>query len=145
MHPRPGIVLALLLAGIAARATAQPGSHTHAFTPLPESTVAGIVQSVDYGPQGPCEACFACDRCQGAHLVLRKGGERVEVHLAPAWYLDRCGYELEPGEVVAVTGTRIALGRGHGVLAREVRRGDEVMKFRDEHGLPLWRRELTEP
>jgi hypothetical protein len=38
----------------------------------------------------------------------------------------------------------VKIGDERGVAAREVCRDGVVMKFRDEHGLPLWRRELTD-
>ena len=123
---------------------AQPGFQAPAFAPFPETTIDGVVEHIDDGGSGACEACQACVECAGTHLVLRKGSARVDVHLAPAWFLDRSGFAFAPGDLVSVTGTRITIQRERGILAREVRRGRELMRFRDEHGLPLWRRELTD-
>lgn len=131
----------VVLASIAGTSTS---NGQHSSKPFPEKTITGVVDSVDEDGSTACEICQACAACGGVHLVLRKDGERVEVHLAPAWFLDRSGFLFEPGDVVVVTGTRIRIGRDHGIAAREVRRGTEVMKFRDEHALPLWRRVLTD-
>jgi hypothetical protein len=141
----PGILVAVFVAAAAARGAAQTVPHTHSFKALPEITITGVVDRVEYDASTACEVCQACAACGGVHLVLRKGSDRIEAHLAPAWFLERSGFEFEPGDVVSVTGTRIVVGQERGIAAREVRRDGDVMKFRDEHGLPLWRRELTEP
>lgn len=130
--------------GLSAPLAAQIDSHTHAFTPLPETTVRGVVERVVDAGSLRCELCQACSDCRGTHLVLRKGGGWIDVHLAPPWFLERSGFVFFPGDVVSVTGNRIAIGDEHGIAACEVRRDGVVMKFRDEHGLPLWRRELTD-
>ena len=131
-------------AGMSAPVAAQTDPHTHAFTPLPETTVRGMIEGVVEAGSLRCELCQACSDCSATHLVLRKGGGWIEVHLAPPWFLERSGFVFLPGDVVSVTGSRITIGDAHGVAAREARRDAVVMKFRDEHGLPLWRRELTD-
>lgn len=141
---RPLHVALLTLLVPVAVALAQPGFRTPAFAPFPETTIDGVVERIDEAGSDACEACQACYECAGAHLVLRKGSARIEVHLAPAWFLDRCGFVFEAGDQVSVTGTKITIRRQRGIVAREVRRGGEVMRFRDEYGLPLWRRELTD-
>lgn len=135
---------ALILAAPSA-AAAQEVPHTHSFKALPETTVTGVIESVNDEGSSTCEVCQGCADCVGTHLVIRKGPDRIEVHLAPAWFLECSGFVFDAGDVVTVTGMRIDVGRRHGIAAREVRRADEVMKFRDAYGLPLWRRELTEP
>ena len=142
MGPVRTALVALAMMGMSS--TPQHDFHTHSFAPFPETTIDGTVDRVEHAGSDACEACQACAECTGTHLVVRKGTARIEVHLAPAWFLERSGFVFSPGEAVSITGTRITVSRHHGILAREVRRDDVVMKFRDEHGLPLWRRELTE-
>ena len=144
MRLRRTSLIVLALWGMSTTAGAQAGDHTHIFKPLPEATIEGVVERVDDDGREACPACQACLDCTGTHLVLRKGAARIEVHLAPAWFLERSGFDFAPGDVVLVTGTPITIRRVRAVVAREVRRGTVVMTFRDEHGLPLWRRELTE-
>jgi hypothetical protein len=137
------VLLALLVLVMGSVGRAQSGFQTPAFAPFPETTIDGVVERIEEAGSDACEACQACADCTGVHLVLRKGSARIDVHLAPAWFLDRSGFALAPGEQVSVTGTRITIRRQRGIVARELRRGREVMRFRDERGLPLWRRELT--
>lgn len=136
--------LIALLFGLSIPAAAQTDPHTHRFTPLPESAVRGVIERVIDAGSLNCDLCQACSDCSGTHLVLRTGGAQIGVHLAPPWFLERSGFVFAPGDVVAVTGTRVKIGEERGIAAREVRRDGILMKFRDEHGLPLWRRELTD-
>lgn len=133
----------VLSCGLLWASDTQTGSHTHSVKPFHEITVSGVIQLVVDEGSPACEMCQACSDCAGTHLVLDVRGKRTEIHLAPRWFLDRSGFDFSPGDVVSVTGTRITIQREHGIAAHEVRRGDVVMKFRDEHGLPLWRRALT--
>ena len=121
----------------------QTGPPAQSVRPFHEITVSGVIQLVVDDGSPACEICQACSDCAGTHLVLDVRGRRTDIHLAPRWFLDRSGFDFSPGDVVSVTGTRITIQREHGIAAREVRRGDVVMKLRDEHGLPLWRRALT--
>jgi hypothetical protein len=125
-------------------ASAQTSGHTHHFKPLPEVTVAGTVEGIRNTGCDGCEACEACSDCCGVHLTLRTASALLEVHLAPAWFLERQRFHFAPGDEITVTGTRITLPKGHAVVAREVTREGVVMKLRDEHNLPLWRALLTE-
>jgi hypothetical protein len=135
------MVIALVAASMALAdaAGAQEGSDTRRFTPMREVTVSGIVEVVgDDGVDG-CELCEACSDCRGVHVLLATRSGRVEVHLAPAWFLERLWFP-SPGEHVTVAGTRLRLSRGHGVAAHEVHAGRTTIRLRDEYGLPLWRR-----
>jgi hypothetical protein len=137
------VLIVLVISGIPSIGGAQY-VEPPAFTPFPETTIIGVVERIDDSGSDACEACQACSDCTGSHLWLRKGTSRIEVHLAPAWFLERSGFAFSAGDVVSVIGTRITIRKQRGIVAREVHRGNETMRFRDEHGLPLWRRELTE-
>jgi hypothetical protein len=138
------IALAGLVAAISTPANGQPAPHTHHFEGFPEVTVTGIVESVsEAGPVG-CEACDACSDCAGSHLVLRTRTSHYEIHLAPAWFLELHGFVFTPGDTITVIGTRIRSPIWRGLTARKVTKDGIVMMFRDEHGLPLWRRTLTD-
>jgi hypothetical protein len=108
-----------------------------------EETVTGTVESVHQDGLEGCELCDACSDCAATHVSLRTRSRRIEVHLAPAWFLD--ALELAPtiGEELTVTGARVRLPKARGLAAREVRLRNIVFRLRDEHGLPLWRRSLT--
>ena len=109
-----------------------------------EVTVSGTVEVVrDNGLEG-CELCEACSDCLATHVLLRTRTGRIEVHLAPAWFLDRLEFAPSVGDAMSVTGTRARLPKGRGVAAHRVQIGESIVVLRDEHGLPLWRRILTD-
>jgi hypothetical protein len=132
------IVTSLMVAPAYAPADAQDPSR------LREVTVSGTVELIrDTGLEG-CELCEACDECLATHVLLRTPTGRIEVHLAPSWFLDRFEFSPAIGETLSIAGTRARVPKGRGVAAHEVRTGRMVITLRDEHGLPLWRHVLTE-
>ncbi len=74
----------------------------------------------------------------GLHLSVKTDQETVSVHLGPTWYLENQDVKLAPGDVVEVTGSRVTLGGKPAIIAAEVKKGDEVLKLRDEAGVPVW-------
>jgi hypothetical protein len=145
-HIMPWMVIALVAASMtfAGEALAQEGSGTHRVTPMREVTVTGTVEAVRNDGLDGCELCEACADCRGVHVVLKTRSGRAEVHLAPAWFLERLGFAPAAGEELTISGTRMRLSRGHGVAAHEIHTGRATIRLRDEHGLPLWRRIVTD-
>jgi hypothetical protein len=64
-------------------------------------------------------------------------GERV-IALGPGEYLTKHKYELKPGETIAVKGYEVDRSGKRIFLATEVRKGDNVWKFRRADRTPLW-------
>jgi hypothetical protein len=111
---------------------------------LDMETIDGTIDELRPDGFEGCSLCQACEDCRAVHVVLRTEWRRVEVHLAPAWYLALLDYGPAVGDEVRVTGDRVRMPKGHGLAAHEVVSGLTRIKLRDEHGLPLWRRMLTE-
>jgi len=78
-------------------------------------------------------------RGQGIGLTLKTGSGTVTVHLGPQWYFERQGGLLiKAGDAVEVKGVK-AVRMGQDVfIAGEVKKGGDVLKLRDEQGVPLW-------
>jgi hypothetical protein len=74
----------------------------------------------------------------GVHLLVKTPKETISVHLGPSWYLDNQETKIDPKDNVEVTGSRITFEGKPAIIAREVKKGDEVLKLRDEHGVPMW-------
>jgi len=127
---RAGVLLASLVvaAPLAAQRGRMGGGHYDTGT---EVTLSGTVnQVVDMpGPSGGAG---------GLHLMVLGDGAVTEVHLGPATYVSAQGFSFAVGDEVTVTGSKVKLGEVEAVIAREVRRGADVLVLRDEQGMPRW-------
>jgi hypothetical protein len=74
----------------------------------------------------------------GLHLMVRSDAGMQEVHLGPAAYVASKHFELTKGEAIVVTGSRVKLGGQDVVIAREIKKGDQVLTLRNPKGFPLW-------
>ena len=64
-------------------------------------------------------------------------GNRYVLRLGPCWFWAKQNYSLNKGEEVEIKGWRC----GEMVFPKEIIRADRtVLRFRDENGMPLWRR-----
>ncbi len=75
----------------------------------------------------------------GVHVSLKTDKETLDVHLGPAWYLDREHFRVAPKEQLQVRGSRVTWQGRPALIAAEVRKGSHALKLRDENGLPVWR------
>jgi hypothetical protein len=91
-------------------------------------TVQGKVLSVEKTPQ----------RVHGIHLTLQTDKETIAVHLGPAWFIDKQTPHIEVNDTVTVTGSRVTVDGKPAIKASQVKKGDEVLKLRDESGVPAW-------
>jgi len=74
----------------------------------------------------------------GVHLMVKTDQETISVHLGPAWYVQRQDIKIVPGDKVEITGSRITYQGKPAIIAAEAKKGDEILKLRDENGLPVW-------
>jgi hypothetical protein len=75
----------------------------------------------------------------GIHLLLQTDKEEIAVHLGPAGYVDEQSVKIVAQDSVEVRGSRITFDGKPAIVAAEVKKGDQVLKLRDDSGLPLWR------
>ena len=75
---------------------------------------------------------------QGVHLTLKTYKEIISVHLGPWWYIENRDIRIEPKDKIEVAGSRITYQGKPAIIAAKVKKGDEVLKLRDENGLPVW-------
>jgi hypothetical protein len=71
-------------------------------------------------------------------LLLKTDTGTLQIHLGPTTFLDENKVEVKKGDALEITGSRVAIGESHVVLAREVRKGDIAWTLRDSTGQPLW-------
>lgn len=74
----------------------------------------------------------------GVHMNVKTDKETISVHLGPSWYLENQDVKIEPKDKVEVKGSRITFGGKPAIIAAEVKKGDEVLKLRDDSGFPVW-------
>ncbi|MDQ7838359.1 MAG: DNA-binding protein [Thermodesulfobacteriota bacterium] len=110
---------------------AAEGRYGRMYDPKTVETISGEVVSVD-------KITPMKGMSYGVHLMIKTDKETVSVHLGPGWYIGKQDVKIEPKDKVEVTGSRITFGGKPAIIAAEVKKGEEVLKLRDENGLPAW-------
>lgn len=138
-----GLVVAVSMFLTASLALAQPrrGSggwgvgtkYQMMYNPATVETVSGTVESVD--KITPMKGMH-----YGVHLMLKTNKETISVHLGPGWYIDieRLDTKIGKGDKIQVKGSRVTMMGKPAIIAAEVKKGDSVLKLRDENGIPVW-------
>jgi len=101
------------------------------YDPKTVETISGEVVSVD--TITPLKGMSS-----GVHLTVKTDKETISVHLGPGWYVQRQDIKIVPGDRVEITGSRITFQRQPAIIAAGVKKGDEILKLRDENGFPVW-------
>ncbi len=75
----------------------------------------------------------------GSHFVLKlSDGQSIEVHVGATKFVTAYDLVLHKGEQVEVVGAKVKFEGVDTIFVREVRRGNEVLVFRDKKGTPIW-------
>ena len=74
----------------------------------------------------------------GIHLQVKTEKETIAVHLGPSWYIERLDTKIEKGDKIDIKGSRVTVGTAPAIIAAEVKKGDAVLKLRDDNGFPVW-------
>lgn len=98
------------------------------YDPKTVETIEGKVLSVEKTQQ----------RRHGIHLMVQTDKETVAVHLGPAWYIDKQTPKIEANDTITVTGSRVTMDGKPAIIAAQAKKGNEVLKLRDENGIPAW-------
>jgi hypothetical protein len=101
------------------------------YDPKTVETISGEVMRVD-------KILPTKGMTYGAHMVVKTDTETISVHLGPAWYLESQDVKIERKDQVEITGSRITFRGKPAIIAAEVKKGEEVLKLRDEDGFPVW-------
>ena len=81
----------------------------------------------------------AKNRGYGVHLTLQTDKETIAVHLGPAWYIDKQTPRIEANDTITVTGSRVTIDGKPAIIAAQIKKGNDILKLRDENGIPAWR------
>jgi hypothetical protein len=58
--------------------------------------------------------------------------------LGPGWFVEQAGVAIVALDKIEVKGSRIIFQGKPSIIAAEVKKGDQVLKLRNEKGAPLW-------
>jgi hypothetical protein len=130
-----GILLVALLAGVYPVAVSQekvsPSRETYFYDTSSQKITTGIVVDVkDY----KCPVSGTV----GSHITLKRAGDMIEVHLAPATFLRQFEIVINKGDEVAIEGAPILFEGRPALLAKTLAVGKFTYAFRDAKGRPLW-------
>jgi DNA-directed RNA polymerase subunit E'/Rpb7 len=101
------------------------------YNPKTDETISGEVVSVDkFTP--------VKGMSYGVHLTVKTDKETISVHLGPAWYIENQDVKIEPKDKIQVKGSRITFDGKPAIIAAEVKKGQEILRLRDENGFPAW-------
>jgi len=134
----PWLVIILILA-LAPASLAQPGEKagegagpgTALYDPKTVETVSGLVVSIT--PPPPPGSLP-----QRVQLTLKTESETLPVFLGPHPYIDQQGVKIADLDRIQVRGSRITVQGKPALIAQEVRKGNQILKLRDDQGVPLW-------
>lgn len=74
---------------------------------------------------------------RGTYLILRTEAGTLRVHLGPRARLGKARPSLAAGDPVEVVGSLVRRDNTQILLARQVRKGDTVLTFRNDRGFPI--------
>ena len=74
----------------------------------------------------------------GFELVLKAGGKRYIVYVAPKWHADGIGFAPAKGREMTVSGAMVARGKKTDIVARRIVVDGKSWRFRSANGSPLW-------
>jgi hypothetical protein len=110
------------------------------YDPKAEITFKGTIEKIEKPENRENWGAEHMGGMGGIRLVVKSGNETYTVHLGPAGFVEKT-MTFGEGETVEVTGSKMPMMSASGgtvLMAREVKKGDTVLKLRDEHGMPLW-------
>lgn len=125
------LLFSLILLSISLLINAQPQRPRRFYNPETVVTVSGEVQNVEtrtFGPSGFGLILFS----------LKTEKETITVNVGPERYVSSQGFKFEKGDKIEVKGSKVEIRGEKIILAAEIKKGDKVLKLRDENGQPLW-------
>jgi hypothetical protein len=73
-------------------------------------------------------------------VMLQTANGTIAVQLGPAWYIDKQTPRIEANDTITVTGSRVTMDGRSAVVAADVTKGNELLKLRENNGIPVWPR-----
>jgi len=77
-------------------------------------------------------------------LMLQTEKGTIPVQLGPAWYIDKQTPRIEANDTITVIGSHVTLDGRSAIVAADITKGNELLKLRDDNGMPVWPRRNRE-
>ncbi|OPY88790.1 MAG: hypothetical protein A4E72_01282 [Syntrophus sp. PtaU1.Bin208] len=74
----------------------------------------------------------------GVHMNVKMDKETISVHLGPGWFIENQDIRINPKDTIEVKGSRVTYRGKPAIIAAEVKKGEDVLKLRDDNGFPVW-------
>jgi hypothetical protein len=101
------------------------------YDPKTVETITGDVVKID-------QIAPMKGMASGVHLLVKTATETISVHLGPSWFINNQDTKIHEKDTIEVKGSRITFEGKPAIIAAEVKKGDEVLRLRDENGIPVW-------
>jgi len=126
------LALTVVMATLAIAASAQQGMRRGGgnYNPSTEATLTGTVTAVTNVPSS--------GRGGGLHFTLTVPSGPIEVHVGPASFVASKNFTIAKGDGLTVVGSKVTMAAQDVVIAREIKKGDQVLTLRDANGFPAW-------
>lgn len=129
------IITAFLAVPLTASQRMGQGKGMPKYDPASEMTIKGIVEEVKE------QTCPVCRMGQmGTHLMIRTDKETIEVHVDPSSFVAEKNFAFAKGDQIEVIGSKMKMANNDVLLAREIKKGDQILTLRDARGIPAWSR-----
>lgn len=129
------VTITLLFALASVLVLAQQKNSTEAVPKYDPSAEAVFKGTVDEVRDRECPV----SRGMGAHIILKTGeGKTIEVHLATIKFVKSYELAFNKGDAIEVTGVKVKFENVDTIFAREIKRGNDTLVFRDKEGRPIW-------
>ena len=131
-EPIVGAFVLVALIALPLFAQGRRGKGMPNYDPKTEITIQGTVEEVTQlaGVRG----------WKGTHLAFKSDAETFDVHLGPSEFLVDQGMRFEKGDRIEVTGSKVKYGESDALIAREVKKADQMLVLRNAQGIPKWSR-----
>jgi molybdopterin biosynthesis enzyme len=123
-------VLALCAGGALAGKKTPVASDTPRYDASSEYVVKGTVTEV--------KTHTSVSGYDDTHVMMSTSVGEMEVHVGPTSYLTKHGFQLQPGDQIVLTCSKVSYEGTPVLVAREIERGKQSLTLRNTSGQPAW-------
>ena len=75
---------------------------------------------------------------EDTHMMVNTSVGEMEVHVGPTAYLAKQGFQIQSGDQIVVTCSKVVWEDKPVLVAREIQRGKQSVTLRNTSGQPVW-------